>query len=90
MAIELFTIIFEGMLGGLGNSIFILILLAIAAIAFTLSALRLDPLFAIVVAGFPFILFSLYAGFDIQILRFVIIGLLSLIGAISIWRLVIR
>jgi len=90
MEIELFSLLFDGMSGGLGNSLIIMILLAIAGITFTLTAVKLDPLFAIVVTGFPFIMFALYTGFDIQIVRFVIIGLLALIGSISIWRLLVR
>jgi len=90
MEIELFSLLFDGMTGGLGNSLIIMILLAIAGITFTLTAVKLDPLFAIVVTGFPFIMFALYTGFDIQIVRFVIIGLLALIGSISIWRLLVR
>jgi len=90
MEIELFSLLFDGMTGGLGNSLIIMILLAIAGITFTLTAVKLDPLFAIVVTGFPFIMFALYAGFDIQIARFVIIGLLALIGSISIGRLLVR
>lgn len=90
MEIELFNLIFEGMSAGLGSSIIVLVLWAIAGIAFTLSVLRLDPLFAVVSAAFPFVLFALYAGVEIYAVRFVIIALLSLIGAISISRLLFR
>lgn len=90
MEIELFNLIFEGMSAGLGSSIIVLVLCAIAGIAFTLSVLRLDPLFAVVSAAFPFVLFALYAGVEIYAVRFVIIALLSLIGAISISRLLFR
>lgn len=90
MEIELFNLIFEGMSAGLGSSIIVLVLCAIAGIAFTLSVLRLDPLFAVVSAAFPFVLFGLYAGVEIYAVRFVVIALLSLIGAISISRLLFR
>jgi len=90
MEIELFNVIFDGLLGGLGNAIIVFALVAIAGITFTLSALRLDPLFALLAASFPFIIFALYASVEIFAIKFVVIFLLSIVAAISIARLLFR
>lgn len=90
MEIELFNVIFEGLLGGVGNSILALALIGLAGVTFTLAALRLDPLFAILAAAFPFIVFALYAGIEIFAFKFIILALLALVAAISISRLLLR
>jgi len=90
MEIAFFNIIFDGLIGAFGNSLILFAILAVAGVTFTLSILRVDPLFAILAAAFPFVMFALYASVELYVMKFVVIALLSLVGSISIYRLVVR
>lgn len=90
MEIEFFTIIYDGLLSAFGNSIILFALLAVAGVTFTLSILRVDPIFAILAAAFPFVMYALYASVDIFVMQFVVIALLSLVASISIYKLIMR